>query len=122
MIRVNLEILNSIIGTTNETEKKYREALEKFEDKKRIAETRHNLGILFTKLGDYKSALGQFNISIKVSLKNKNLLTLVISYFGNACIYAEMNELDLATDFIEKGVEHSFHLNDRLTIADVLQS
>jgi len=114
--------LNNITGNTKEAEKNYREALakfEKFEDKRRIAETRHDLGMLFTKIGDYKSALSQFNISIKESSKDKNLLALAISYLGKAYIYTEMNELNLATDFIEKGVEISSHLNDRLTIADV---
>ena len=122
LILVNLGILNNIIGATKEAEENYRKALEKFEkvgDNRRIAETRHNLGMLFTKLGDYKSALSQFNISVKISSKDKNLLTLAISYLGKAYVYAEMNELDLASDFIEKGMNISNQLNDRLTIADV---
>ena len=122
VILVNLGILNNIIGNTEVAEKNYRKALSKFEhagDHKRIAETRHNLGMLFTKLGEYKTALKEFNLSVTVASKDKNLLTLAISYLAKAYIYAEMNELDLAAEFINKGMNISNQLNDRLTIADV---
>ena len=122
LILVNLGIINNIIGNTEEAEVNYRKALAKFElvnDNRRIAETRHNLGMLFTKLGKHKAAIKEFNISIKISTKDKNLLTLAISFLGKAYIYSEMGELDLATDFIERGMKISNQLNDRLTIADV---
>ncbi len=120
-ILVNLGILNTIIGNTKEAESNYRKALSKFEkinDYKSIANTRHNLGTLFTKLGKYKLALKEFKISVDVSKKDKNDLTLAISYLGIAYISAIKNDLSKATEYIDFAMSLSDRLNDRLTIAD----
>lgn len=121
-ILVNLGILNHMTGDIEEAKNNYENALAKYvksNDLKRIAQTRHNLGMLYLKEGNYKSALDQFDKSILVSQKDQNYLTLSISFLSKAHIYTEMDKIDFAVEYIEKAMELSHYLNDRLTIADI---
>ncbi len=121
-ILVNLGILNHMMGNIDDAKKNYNNALNNYikrNNLKRIAQTRHNLGMLYLKEGKYNEAILQFDESIIVSTKDQNFLTLSISFLSKAHICCEMDDITSAVEYIEKAMELSHQFNDRLTIADI---
>lgn len=120
-IKMNLGIINNIRGNINKALDFYRNALVDFEsmkDYKRIAEIRHNLGMLYCKQQKYKLAHSEFDKSIKLSEKSGDMQTLGFSYLGKANAYAVQKEYFLGEDFAEKALEVCQELKDMLSIAD----
>lgn len=119
---VNLGILDDMLGNLEESKKNYKKALNNYiknDDKKRIAQTLHNLGMLYFKEEKYNRAIEQFDESILVSTEDNNFSTLAISFLGKAHIFAEQNKIKSADDFIDKAMQISHQVNDRLSIADI---
>jgi tetratricopeptide (TPR) repeat protein len=122
LIENNLGIVSNIEGAYDEAYSFFRRALMYFEglqDHKHIAEIRHNLGMVFTQKKEYDSALKEFDLSINVSIIARYFPTLAISYVGKALIYCEISDFALANAFADKGMEVSYKINDKLTIADI---
>ncbi|NWF89300.1 MAG: tetratricopeptide repeat protein [Ignavibacteriaceae bacterium] len=122
MFEVNLGILYNISGDNGKAIWNYKNALQKYEklnDARRIARVRHNIGMLFTKMGEYQSALEEFNQSISISLENGYLSNCAIGYIGKAFIYTKLKNSALAEVFTDKAMEISYKINDTLSIADI---
>jgi tetratricopeptide (TPR) repeat protein len=122
MLEINLGIINSIQAKYDNAFTFYKRALIKFEqlkDYRRIAEIRHNIGMLFIHREEFATALKEFDQSITISLRHSLLTVLSIAYLGKAQIYTQLNDYPLAEAFAEKTFEVSRQINDRLTTADV---
>ncbi len=121
-IKTNLGIINNIAGNFEKALEYYKSALSDFEsadNQRRTAEVRHNLGMLFGKLHNYKSAHKEFDKSIKLSRKTGDMETLGLSYIGKANLYAVQKEYLLGEDFAEKALRVCQKSNDMLSIADI---
>lgn len=121
MIDINLGIINNIQGNLDAAYTHYRRALMQFEeigDWRKVAEVRHNLGMLFTHRKEYSSAIKEFDSSINVSIEARYLPTVTVSYLSKGYIYSELNDLELANAYADKGLELGHQLNDRLSLAD----
>jgi tetratricopeptide (TPR) repeat protein len=124
LIENNLGILNEIMGNFEESLRYYQKAYTKFEnssEKRRMAEVKHNIGMLYLKQNKLKEALKEFDQSSKISFKSKFLPTLALTYSSKAHLYTEMDDLELSKAYAQKGMEICHHLNDKLTIADILK-
>lgn len=122
MIENNLGIMNTIKGDLEHAYMYYCRALTKFDelkDVRRIVEVRHNLGMLFLQKKEFEHALNELGISIRLSLKENQMTMLGLSYTAKAFIYALTNDVDLASVYADKGMEISYKLNDKLSIADI---
>lgn len=122
MLEINLGIINDIQGNYDDSYSFLHRALIKFEqlqDQKRIAEIRHNLGMLFMHKGEYDSAVTEFDKSISVSLKPGFLSILGLAYLSKSYVYTQLNDFFLASAFIDKAMEVCYALNDRLSMADI---
>lgn len=122
MMEGNMGTVNSIQGNFDEAYTFYRRALIKFEESgnlKRVAEIRHNLGMLLTQKKCYSLALAEFDICLRVSRNAGYLPTQGISYLGQAYIYAVQNQLELSRSLADKALSISNMLNDRLSVAEI---
>ena len=77
------------------------------------------MGMMFTKKGEYKSAIQSFDRSIVASNKTGYLPSLGISYLSKAFVYTRLNDLMLAEAYSEKALEICHKTNDMLSIADI---
>ena len=87
VLAINNGIINTIQGDYETALIFYDKALSIFEkngDIKRLAEVRHNLGMLYTQKEENKTALKEFNKSISLSLKSGNIFNLGLSYLQEA--------------------------------------
>lgn len=122
LLEINLGILNNIQGNFDEAFTCFRRALLIFEqthDLNRVAELRHNIGMLFTEKGDYNSALEEFDISIALSIELGLLSKLGITYLSKAFIYTQLKDYPLAAVFANRAMVICSKLNDRLSMADI---
>ena len=121
-IKTNLGIVNNILGNFDKALEYYKSALSDFKtakDTRRIAEVKHNMGMLYSKLHKYNSAHKEFNSSIRLSKKLGDLQTLGLSYIGKANAYAVQKEFSLGDSFAQKALEVCHESKDMLSVADI---
>ncbi len=121
-IKTNLGIINNIQGDLEKALEYYMSALSDYEntkDLRRMAEVRHNIGMLYSRLSKFNSAHKEFNHSIKLSQKLGDLQTLGLSYIGKANLYAVQKEFSLGDEFARKALEICHETKDMLSIADI---
>lgn len=122
MLEMNLGIINSILGYFDASYSLLNRALVKFEqfkDIRRIAEIRHNLGMLFLHQNNYNEAIIEFDKSIMNAEKSGNFGLLGLAYLNKSYLYTQMNEFYLASIFADRALEICSGLNDRLSVADI---
>jgi adenylate cyclase len=122
VIEMNLGITFTIQGLFDEAFPYFQRAsivFQNLNNLQRIAEVRHNTGMLLTDNEDYNAALVEFDSSIFNSIKIGNIPHLCISYLGKAALFIKTNDFPLADAFANKSLELSLRINDRLTIADI---
>jgi tetratricopeptide (TPR) repeat protein len=122
MIETNIGITNNIVGDLDKAHEYYNKAMSKFMkmgDRKKVSVIKHNIGMLFIKQKEFEKALKCFNESISIALDTKYLPILAISYLSKAFAYSKVDELNLADNYLEQGLEISNKINDRLSIADI---
>ncbi len=122
VLAINKGIINTIQGDFDTALMFYNQAQKIFEnngDLKRLAEVRHNLGMLYTQKEENKTALKEFNKSISLSLKSGNIFNLGLSYLQTAYIYTRFNNFLRANEYAGKAMEICTRLNDQLSIADI---
>lgn len=121
-IEINLGIICNMLEKYEEAEIFYHKALIVFtevKEQKRIAETTHNLGMLYLKVAKYKQAIKEFEKSIKISeVENYNYI-MGITFLGLAETYLLLGDIENATLNADRGFEMCNKTNDRLTIADI---
>lgn len=121
MFEVNLGIIYNITGRFDESYTNFQRALVKYEELKnlqRVAEVRHNLGMVHLKKSQIDDALNEFDLSLRISLANRFLPVLAITYVSKGELYAVSDDLTLALAYTDKGLSVSYDINDELTIAD----
>jgi tetratricopeptide (TPR) repeat protein len=121
-IETNLGVINNICGKLDLAFSFFKRSLLRYEllgDFRRVAELRHNLGMNYTKKQNFNKAINEFDRSINLSLKYRYMPTLAISLLGKSFICVEQNEYDLACAYVNKGMEVSHRINDKLSIADI---
>ena len=122
VLAINKGIINTIQGDFDTALMFYNQAQKIFEnndDLKRLAEVRHNLGMLYTQKEENKTALKEFNKSISLSLKSGNIFNLGLSYLQTAYLYTRFNNFLRANEYAGKAMEICTRLNDQLSIADI---
>ena len=119
---MNLGIIENIQGNSNESIKHLRSALEgykKLGNDRRIAETRHNLGMVYLESGDYDSALESFDEGIKIAKRGRFMSILCVIYLAKSQILVAKNDIYNAAGFADKALEISNSTDDKLTSADI---
>lgn len=121
-IEINLGIVNSIKGKSDEALGYFKRALlnyEKINDKKRVAEIHQNIGMVYSKKGEYNSAIKKFDESLAAAIESNYLQTIGVIYISKAFVYSQLRDYSLSTAFADKAMEVAYKLNDKLTIAEV---
>lgn len=122
MLEINMGIINNIKGNFDLAFSFFQRALTRFEqlaDVKRIAEIRHNLGMVFTKKKEYNSALVEFDLSLAACYEVNYLSIMGMSYLSKSYLYTELKDFHLAEALADKAMDICYKVNDRLSIAEV---
>ena len=88
-------------------------------NKVNLAYVLYNIGLTFLFKEDFSSAINEFSNSSSVSLEAENVRILNLNLSAKANVYASLNDFDQSFAFLNKSMELSTAINDRLTIADL---
>jgi tetratricopeptide (TPR) repeat protein len=118
----NLGILDNIQGNKLGSIKHLANALlgyNKLGNNRHIAETSHNLGMVYLESGDYELALKSFDEGIEIAKQGRFMSILCVIYLAKSQILVAKNEIYTAAVFADKALEISNSTDDKLTSADI---
>ncbi|NWF49330.1 MAG: tetratricopeptide repeat protein [Ignavibacteriaceae bacterium] len=124
-IRANLGVIEVILGNKDKAINYLNNAIDNFKltgNYKRIAELKHNIGLLHYELTDYESASKSYDECIDIALKNSFIPVLCLAYLGKANLFVSSSEYLAAEIYADKALELSHYLDDKLTIADIYKT
>ncbi|MCH7773610.1 MAG: tetratricopeptide repeat protein [Bacteroidetes bacterium] len=119
---MNLGIIDNIQGNTDDSIKHLTNALvsyNKLGNNRRIAETKHNIGMVYLESGDYESALEAFDEGIEIAKQGRFMSTLCLIYLAKSQVLIAMDEIYYAAEFADKALDMSNTTDDKLTSADI---
>jgi tetratricopeptide (TPR) repeat protein len=119
---MNLGILDNMQGNTDDSIKHLTTALvsyNKLGNNRRIAETKHNIGMVYLESGDYESALIAFDEGIKIAKQGGFMSTLCLIYLAKSQVLFAMDDIYNAAGFADKALDLSNTTDDKLTSADI---
>jgi tetratricopeptide (TPR) repeat protein len=118
---MNLGIIDNIQGNTDDSIKHLTNALvsyNKLGDKRRITDTKHNIGMVYLELKDYESALAAFDEAIEIAKQGGYMSTLSLIYLAKSQVLVAMDDFYYASEFADKALDISHSTDDKLTSAD----
>jgi len=119
---MNLGIIDNIQGNTNDSIKHLTNALvcyNKLGNNRRIAETKHNIGMVYLESEDYESALEAFDEAIEIAKQGRFMSILCLIYLAKSQVLIAMDAIYYATGFADKALDISNNIDDKLTSADI---
>jgi tetratricopeptide (TPR) repeat protein len=125
VIEGNLGIIENIQGNHTSALDYFYSAMKKFEllgSYRRIAELKHNVGMLYVNQDMLNEALAEFDKCINISLKEGLLPVLSTVYLSKANVLIKMEDFDASLVFADKSMEIAHQIDDKLTIADVYKT
>jgi tetratricopeptide (TPR) repeat protein len=120
-LEMNLGIIENIRQNTDEAIKHLTKALasyNKLGSKRRITETKHNIGMVYLEAGNYKSAIAALDEAIEIAKEGSFLSILCIIYLAKSQALIAMDDLYYASEFADKALDISNSTDDKLTSAD----
>ena len=84
-----------------------------------LANVLYNIGLIYMFKKDFTSAINEFDNSLDISFKAENVRILNLNLSAKANAYASLNDFDQSLAFLNKSMDLSTAINDRLTIADL---
>jgi len=118
----NLGIIDNIQGNTDDSIKHLTNALvsyNKLGNKRRIAETKHNIGMVYLESEDYESSLKAFDEAIEFAKEGRFMSILCLIYLAKSQVLIATDELYYASEFADKALNISNSTDDKLTTADI---
>ncbi len=118
----NLGIIDNMQGNMNDSIKHLTNALvsyNKLGNYRRIAETKHNIGMVYLESGDNKSALVAFDEGIEIAKEGRFMSILCLIYLAKSQVLLAMDDIHYATGFADKALDISNSVDDKLTSADI---
>jgi len=120
-LETNLAILENICGNLDKSKEHFYNGLHKFEsleEKKRIAELQHNIGMLYFEMKDYDRAVDEFNKGIAIAANENYKTILTISYLAKANALFCLDKNEDNSEYCNKAMNSAIKIDDKLTIAD----
>ena len=121
-LNVNLGILDNMLGNTDDSIKHLTNALVIFNilgDNRCIADTKHNIGIVYLESGYYESALKAFDEGIKIAKQSCLMSTLCLIYLAKSQVLIAMDDIYNAATYADQALDLSNTIDDKLTLADI---
>jgi tetratricopeptide (TPR) repeat protein len=118
----NLGIIENIQGNKAESIKHLTKALKSYKklgNNRHIAETRHNLGMVYLESGNHELALESFDEGIEIAKQGRFMSILCVIYLAKSQILVAKNDICNAAGFADKALDISNATDDRLTSADI---
>ncbi|MCH6576128.1 MAG: tetratricopeptide repeat protein [Bacteroidetes bacterium] len=119
---MNLGIIDNIQGNTDDSIKHLTNALvsyNKLGNNRRIAETKHNIGMVYLESEDYESALEAFDEAIEIAKQGRFMSILCLIYLAKSQVLIAMDDIYYASEFADKALDISNSTDDKLTSADI---
>jgi len=121
-LETNLGIIINIKGDSPDSLKHLNKALRMHTDLgnyKNVAEVNLNIGMVHLDAEKYELAVAAFDEGIKIAKQYRFISVLCIIYLGKSKALIEMNEIHNAVEFVDKALEISHSIDDKLTLADI---
>jgi tetratricopeptide (TPR) repeat protein len=123
-LETNLAVIESLQGNSEKSIPRLRNALSsyiKLDNRKRISELYHNIGLIYLELEEYESALAAFDEGIEICKYGRFLSVLSLILLAKSQVLIAMNEISEASEFADKALEISEQVDDKLTRADIFK-
>jgi tetratricopeptide (TPR) repeat protein len=117
----NLGVLGNIQENADASIKHLTNALvsyNKLGNNRRIAEIKHNIGMVHLEAGDYESALAAFDEGIEIAKQGRFISILALIYLAKSQVLIETDDIYYASEFADKALDISNSTDDKLTSAD----
>jgi len=121
-IEISLGNIYASEGNHDEALKYYHNCLLKFQelgDKRRSAEVRNNIGMVYINQKEYEYALYEFDECIKLGVEGRYLPILGMAYVNKAMVYIEINEVKLSAFYASKAMDICYQVNNTVAIAEI---
>jgi tetratricopeptide (TPR) repeat protein len=118
----NLGIVFNIQGYNSDAINHLNKALaiyNKIGNDKNTSEVNLNIGIVNLDYGNFPAALTALDAAIEIAKNSQFLSTLCLSYHVKAQVLIRLNDFYYASEFVNKALEMSHKLDDRVTVADI---
>jgi len=86
---------------------------------KNVAEVNLNIGMVHLDTEKYELAIAAFDEGIKAAKQYRFIPVLCLIYLAKSKALIEMNEIHDAVEFVDKALEISHSIDDKLTLADI---
>lgn len=123
-LNTNLGIIANIQGNKYEAKKHFKDSLLIYEKpgyKKHLAEVYYNIGATYLGSKDYDSAIDALDAGIKIAKNGRFVLILCILYMAKSQVLIAKDEINSAAVFVDKALEISHIVDDKLTTADLFK-
>jgi len=123
-LNTNLGIIENIQGSKDSAKNHFENALliyKKLGDQKRMAEVYYNMGTTLSDSRDYDSALNALDEGIEIAKKGRYILILCLTYLAKSQVLIANKEINSAALFVDKALEISHTVDDKLTSADIFK-
>jgi tetratricopeptide (TPR) repeat protein len=117
----NLGVLENIQENTDASIKHLTNALmsyNKLGKNRRIAEIKHNIGMVYLESKNYESALAAFDEGIEIAKQGSYMSILCLIYLAKSQVLVDTDDLYYASEFADKALDISNSTDDKLTSAD----
>ncbi len=84
-----------------------------------MAEVNHNIGITFFESKEYDSAATAFDEGIEIAKHGRFISVLCLLYLAKSQVLIAQNDIKNAAIFVDKALEFSHKVDDKLTFADI---
>jgi tetratricopeptide (TPR) repeat protein len=121
-LSTNLGIIENIQENKNDAIMHLNNALifyKKLGNQRRLAEVNYNIGMTYSKAGEYDTAITAFDKGIEIAKNGRFLLILCLIYLAKSEALIEKDDINFGAVFADKAFEISHDLDDKLTSADI---
>ncbi len=122
MVEDNIGLINFSRSLYDEAFAYFNRSLQIFDSfsaRNRLSEAHFNIGLVYQKKKNYDSALVEFDNSLKNAIESEYISMLNLNLSVKANLTLDTDDFDQSIAFLNKSMELSKKINDRLTIADL---
>ncbi len=121
-LETNLGIITHIRGNSLDSLKHLNKALiiqTSLGNYKNVAEINLNIGMVYLDIEKFELAVIAFDEGIRTAKQYRFISILCLIYLAKSKALIEMNEIHNAVEFVDKALEISHSIDDKLTLADI---
>jgi len=121
-LNTNLGIIDNIQENKDDAKNYFKNALlfyKKLGNHRRMGEIHYNIGMSEFESGEFDAASDSFDEGIEIAKNGRFMSILCLLYLVKSQLLIEQDDINAASDFVNKAFEMSHNVDDKLTSADI---